>query len=224
MKETNSTVELSGDQRPINPLCGVINYLLNLQNWFPFRAKREGFKWRPILQARGGNLGGWCQEILRVMNWNLLIRDWKIQPEPDPIQEYFRGGQAGGRVGCWGLYLPGSYVHLKWRKPWHPVWGRKGKQMPGCAGGGMHMGSKSGQKCEGDQGVEGSPHDMKALCRCTPKLWADPCAPLSLYAGAWNVRLKPVRILDPVGACRDAPRIWWDGYSWDLKWNIHASL
>ena len=42
--------------------------------------------------------------------------------------------------------------------------------MPGCAGGGMHMGSKSAQKCEGDQGVEGSPHDMKALCRCTPKL------------------------------------------------------
>ena len=144
------------------------------------------------------------------MNWNLLIRDWKIQPEPDPIQEYFRGGQARGRVGLRGLYLPGSREHLKWRKPWHPVWGRKGKQMPGCAGGGTHVGSKSGQKCEGDQGVEGSLHDMKAPCRCTSELWADPCAPLSLYAGTWNLHLKPVRNLGPVGACRDAPRIWQD--------------
>lgn len=70
---------------------------------------------------------GWCQEILRVMNWNLLIRDWKIQPEPDPIQEFFRGrtGRRKGGRGCC-LYLPGSCAHLKWRKPWHPVWGRKG--------------------------------------------------------------------------------------------------
>lgn len=72
---------------------------------------------------------GWCQEILRVMNWNLLIKDWKIQPEPDPIWEYFREGQAGGRVDAAAVYLPGSCAHLKWRKPWHLVWGRKGKQM-----------------------------------------------------------------------------------------------
>lgn len=38
----------------------------------------------------------WCQEILRVMNWSLLIGGWKIQLESGPICSYFGERQEKG--------------------------------------------------------------------------------------------------------------------------------
>lgn len=139
---------------------------------------------------------GWCQEILRVMNWNLLIRDWKMQPEADPIQEYFRGrtGRRKGECGCY-LYLPGSCAHLKWRKPWHPVWGRKGLIANEC-----WAGQEAECKWSGSQG-----ESLQVTRVWKGVLWHDPiyapnhrtghCAPLRFSSGRIPSRIwSPSRI------------------------------
>lgn len=154
---------------------------------------------------------GWCQEILRVMNWNLLIRDWKIQPEPDPIQEYFRGRtvrRKGGRWCC--LYLPGGCAQLTWRKPWHPVWGREGLiASRHCAGQEVECtwsGSQSAS-LQVTRGWKGAPVTGRRG-RHTPKPRPGHCAPVRFYSGTWNLHPKPVRNLDSVDIYTDVPRIW----------------
>lgn len=170
---------------------------------------------------------GWCQEILRVMNWNLLIRDWKIQPGPDPIQECFRGRTGRRKTGldADAVFICQAAVHT-WSEERLDIrfGGRKGRRMPGWAGGRLCVVSKSGQKSEGDQGVERKPPGCEGPSWAHPRIKLIPVEPQD-SSWARNLYLKPVSLnLDPAGTFTDAPRIWPDECSWDPKWKVYASL
>lgn len=109
----------------------------------------------------------WCQEILRVMNWNLLIRGWKIQTEPDPLQEHFRRMGEGVRGYQCHLYVPGRWVCLKPRKPGHPVWEHERLDYSGIA----EPGDTRGQDCRVGGNRQWKQAWIKRKCR------SEPCAP-----------------------------------------------
>lgn len=151
---------------------------------------------------------GWCQEILRVMNWNLLIRDWKIQPEADPIPEYVRGRTGRRKHGqrcC--LHLPAAG---------HTWCGESLGLLFGAERDWLQAGAELGKRlntCHQEVRVE--------FCRWQGwkgDLWQDPIwtpkhknghdtSPW-FSSGTWNLHLKPAKNLDPAGICTDALRIW----------------
>lgn len=151
---------------------------------------------------------GWCQEILRVMNWNLLIRDWKIQPELTLFRSTLEEGQAGGSVDRDAVFLCLQLGTLDVEKALASCLGQKGidcKQTLSWARSWTHVIKKSGWNAAGDQGWKGALWQDPI---CTPKHRNGHRASLRCSSGTWNLHLKPAKNLDPAGICTDALRIW----------------
>lgn len=153
------------------------------------------------------------------MNWNLLIRDWNVQPAPDPVQEMLGEGRAGGRVPRVPSVSAGHLCAWSMGKPWHCAWGRK------------HLIANRyhpKQETEGlgfqNQGVEGR---QSCEIRGYGSSWACPPAVGHPRDVHWELkacigshsRISVLWASLTHGLMILAP----NEYTWGPKWKVHAS-